>query len=412
MNPTTPAPASVLRHRPFVFYWAARTCAAMGFQMLGVAVAWQMYELTGSALDLGLIGLMQFLPSAAFMLVAGQVADRYDRRRLLQLCQTVECLAAAALAAGAFLGFANKPFILVAVLVFGIGRAFDSPTQQTLLPGVVPPALFPSAVAASASTTQFATIAGPALGGVLYAFGATVPFTTCFALFLASIILLAFVRHEQLISQRTPINLAAFFAGVSYIRHNPILLGIISLDLFAVLLGGTTALLPIFAEKVFHTGPEGLGLLRASPAVGGLVIMTTLTMWPLTRRVGRIMFVSVACFGLATICFALSTSFILSMAALAVLGASDAASVVIRMTLVQIETPDEMRGRVNAVNSLFAGTSNQLGDFRAGVMAAWLGAIPAVLVGGVGILAVVLIWMRAFPTLARVEGFQMKRTSE
>src|SRR5262245_60893074 len=408
---TTPAPASVLRHRPFVFYWAARTCAAMGFQMLGVAVAWQMYALTGSALDLGLIGLMQFLPSAAFMLVAGQVADRYDRRRLLQLCQTVECLAAAALAAGALSGFANKPFILAMVLIFGVGRAFDAPTQQTLLPGVVPASLFPSAVAASASTTQFATIAGPALGGVLYAFGATVPYTTCFVLFLASIILLAFVRSEPLAAKRTPINLAAFFVGVSYIRHSPILLGIISLDLFAVLLGGTTALLPIFADEVFHTGPEGLGLLRASPAVGGLVIMTVLTMWPLRRRVGRIMFISVACFGLATICFALSTSFVISMAALAVLGASDAASVVIRMTLVQIETPDEMRGRVNAVNSLSAGTSNQLGDFRAGVMAAWLGAIPAVLVGGVGILAVVLIWMRVFPTLAKVEGFQMKRAS-
>jgi len=186
-------------------------------------------------------------------------------------------------------------------------------------------------------------------------------------------------------------------------------LGVISLDLFAVLLGGTTALLPIFADEVFHTGPEGLGLLRAAPAVGALVITAVLTTSPLTRRVGRVMFVSVACFGLATIVFALSRSFALSMAALAVLGASDAVSVVIRMTLVQIETPDAMRGRVNAVNSLFAGTSNQLGDFRAGVMAAWLGAIPAVLVGGVGTLLVVLIWTRVFPALRHVDGFYAKK---
>jgi predicted MFS family arabinose efflux permease len=278
-----------------------------------------------------------------------------------------------------------------------------------LLPAVVPVSLFPRAVAASASTTQLATITGPAIGGILYAFGATVPYTTCCALFLISVVLLAFVRIERFVSSRSPISFEAFFAGVSYIRRNPIVLGVISLDLFAVLLGGTTALLPIFADEIFHTGPEGLGLLRASPAIGALAITAVLTTSPLTRRVGRIMFFCVACFGLATIVFALSKSFILSMAALAVLGASDAVSVVIRMTLVQLETPDEMRGRVNAVSSLFSGTSNQLGDFRAGVMAAWLGAIPAVLVGGVGTLLVVLIWTRAFPALRHVDGFYAKK---
>src|SRR5882672_4323352 len=409
MSPTDAVPQSILRHRPFAFYWSARTCAAMGYQMLGVAVGWQMYALTGSAFDLGLVGLTLFLPAAAFMLVAGQIADRYDRRRLLQIWQTVEGLAAAALAIGSVSGWVSKAFILAAVFVFGVGRAFDAPTQQTLLPGVVPTALFPRAVAASASTTQLATISGPAVGGILYAFGAAVPYTTCCALFLTSVILLAFVRIERFVSSRSPISFEAFFAGISYIRRNPIVLGVISLDLFAVLLGGTTALLPIFASEIFHTGPEGLGLLRASPAVGALAIMTLLTISPLTRRVGRIMFTSVACFGLATIVFALSTSFVLSMAALAVLGASDAVSVVIRMTLVQIETPDEMRGRVNAVNSLFAGTSNQLGDFRAGTMAAWLGAIPAVLVGGVGILLVVLIWTRVFPALKDVDSFYAKK---
>jgi MFS family permease len=403
------APASVLRHRPFVFYWMARTCASLGFMMLGVAVAWQMYALTGSAFDLGLVALMQFLPMAAFMLVAGQIADRYDRRRLLQICQMVEGLAAAALALASVYGWVTKEFILVTVFIFGVGRAFDAPTIQTLLPSIVPASLFPRAVAASASTMQLATICGPALGGFLYTFGAAVPFTISFLLFMTSVVLLAFMRFEQGALVRMPINLAVFFAGVAYIWRNPIIIGVISLDLFAVLLGGTMALLPIFANEIFHTGPEGLGLLRAAPAAGAVTVSAVLANWPLTRKIGRTMFICVAIFGGATIVFALSTSFILSMLALAVLGASDAVSVVIRFTLVQIETPDDMRGRVNAVNSLFTGTSNQLGDFRAGVMAAWLGAIPAVLVGGVGILLVVLIWMRAFPALTRVESFYSKK---
>jgi MFS family permease len=407
-NPPAEAAESVLRHRPFAFYWTARTCAAIAYQMLGVAVAWQMYALTGSAFDLGLVALMQFLPAAVFMLIAGQIADRYHRRRLLQLCQAVEAVAAAALAIAPLAGWVSKEFILATVFMFGVGRAFEAPTQQTLLVSVVPLSLFPRAVAAAATTTQFATISGPALGGLLYAFGATVPFTICAMLFLASVTLLGFVQIAPSATTRTPISLAAFFAGVSYIRRSPIVLGVISLDLFAVLLGGATALLPIFADEVFGTGPAGLGLLRAAPAVGALAVMIALTRRPLTHHVGRIMFVSVACFGLATLVFAVSRSFALSMLALAVLGASDAVSVVIRMTLVQLETPDEMRGRVNAVNSLFSGTSNQLGDFRAGVMAAWLGAVPAVLVGGVGILLVVLIWTRLFPALKKVDSFYTK----
>jgi MFS family permease len=409
MSSPAAVPVSILRHRPFALYWGARTCASMGYQMLGVAVAWQMYALTGSAFDLGLLGLAQFLPAAAFTLVAGQVADRYDRRALLQLCQAVEGLAAAALAAASAAGWVTKELILAAVFAFGVGRAFEAPTQQTLLPAVVPAALFPRAVAAAASTTQLATITGPAVGGVLYLLGPTVPYATCFTLYLASVALLACLRVERAAASRSPVNLAAFFAGLAYIRRNPVVLGVISLDLFAVLLGGTTALLPIFAHEIFHAGSEGLGLLRAAPAVGALAITAALATVPLTRRVGLIMFATVACFGLATIVFALSRSFAVSMAALAVLGAADAVSVVIRMTLVQLGTPDEMRGRVTAVNSLFVGTSNQLGDFRAGLMAAWLGAVPAVLVGGVGTLLVVLIWMRAFPALRRVDGFAAKK---
>jgi hypothetical protein len=275
---------------------------------------------------------------------------------------------------------------------------------------VVPAALFPRAVAASASTTQLATISGPALGGVLYVLGATVPYATCFALYLASVLLLAFLRVERAAGGRTPVSLGAFFAGIAFIRRNPIVLGVISLDLFAVLLGGATALLPIFADEVFQLGPEGLGLLRAAPAAGALVVMGALTASPLSRRVGPVMFATVACFGLATVAFALSKSLALSLLALAVLGGADAVSVVIRVTLVQIETPDAMRGRVNAVSALFSGTSNQLGDFRAGLMAAWIGAIPAVLFGGVGILVVVLLWMRLFPALAKVDGFHARKS--
>ena len=306
MSPKDPVPESVLRHRPFTLYWGARTCSALGFQVLGVAVAWQMYALTGSAFDLGLVGLAQFLPLAAFMLVAGQVADRYDRRRLLQLWQTVECLAAASLAVGSVSGWVSKDFILAAVFVLGSGRAFEQPTQQTLLPGVVPMGLFPRAVAAAASTTQLATICGPALGGFLYALGPTVPYAVSCTLYVTSILLLAFVRIERLATTRTPVNLEAFFAGIAYIRRNPVVLGAISLDLFAVLLGGATALLPIFADEVFHIGPQGLGILRAAPAIGALLIAVMLTHRPITRHVGRIMFVGVACFGVATIVFALS----------------------------------------------------------------------------------------------------------
>ncbi len=409
MNPSDAVPDAILRHRPFVFYWSARTCAALGFTMMGVAVAWQMYALTGSAFDLGLVGLMQFLPIAMFMLVAGQIADRYDRRRMLQVCQVVQAAVAGLLAVASLSGWVTKELILAAVFIFGVARAFESPAQQTLLPSVVPAALFPRAVAASATTMQLATIGGPALGGLLYTFGPAVPYSTCLAFFAASVALLACMQIKQREAVRTPVNLAAFFAGVSYIRHNPIILGVISLDLFAVLLGGATALLPIFADEIFHTGPEGLGLLRAAPAVGAVAVSATLANWPLTRRIGRTMFFCVALFGIATIVFALSGSFMLSMVALVVLGAADAVSVVIRFTLVQIETPDDMRGRVNAVNSLFTGTSNQLGDFRAGVMAAWLGAIPTVLVGGIGILLVAVIWMRAFPALAQVESFYKKK---
>jgi MFS family permease len=377
--------------------------------MVGVAVAWQMYALTGSAFDLGLVGLVQFLPSLVLVLVAGQLADRYDRRIILQSCQAVEALGAALLAVGTLSGWISKEFILAAIFLLGAGRAFEAPTNQTLLPAVVPAALFPRAVAASSTAQQVATITGPAIGGFLYLVSPTFVYAICFLLFFCAVLQLCFVRIERTVSARPPLTVRAVFAGVSYIWQNKIILGVMSLDLFAVLLGGATALLPIYAKDVFDVGPQGLGLLRAAPAVGALVVMASLAYAPLTRRIGRIEFAAVACFGVATIVFAVSTWFWLSMLALALLGASDAISVVIRLTLVQLETPDEMRGRVSSVNSLFVSMSNQIGDFRAGMAAAFIGAVPAVLIGGIGTLLVVLAGIRAFPQLYAIEGFQFRK---
>jgi MFS family permease len=404
------APESILRYRPFLLYWSARVLSAFAFQMVGVAVGWQMYALTGSAFDLGLVGLAQFVPAVALVLVAGQVADRYDRRRVLQACQTLEGCAAAALAVASFTGFISKEFILTAVFFLGAGRAFEAPTMQTLLPTIVPTALFPRAVTVSSSAQQAATIGGPAIGGLLYAASPAIVYTICGALFVSAAIQLAFVPVARASTSRPPVTLGGIFAGVSYIRRNPIVLGVIMLDLFAVLLGGATALLPVFAKDVFDVGPAGLGLLRAAPAVGALISIVVLSRQPLIHSIGRIEFAAVGCFGLATIVFAASTSFALSMLALALMGAADAISVVIRVTLVQIETPDEMRGRVSAVNSLFISMSNQLGDFRAGSMAALIGAVPAVLVGGIGTVIVAVLFVRVFPELYAVQSFHAKKS--
>jgi MFS family permease len=411
MHSINSVPESILRHRPFVLYWNARVFSAIAFQMVGVSVGWQMYALTGSAFDLGLVGLVQFLPAVALIMIAGQLADRYDRRLILQLCQTVEGLAAAALAWGSLTGSISKGFILTAVFFLGAGRAFESTTNQALLPAIVPAPLFPRAVAASSSAQQAATIGGPALGGFLYLTSPAIVYGVCAALFLCAVAQLAFIHTQPLsTAARPPLTPKVFFAGVSYIHHNGVLFGVILLDLFAVLLGGATALLPIFAKDVFGAGPLGLGLLRAAPAVGALAVMVVLTRWSITRRVGKIEFAAVACFGVATVAFGLSRSFPLSMIALAVMGAADAVSVVIRLTLVQLETPDEMRGRVSAVNALFVSMSNQVGDFRAGMVAALVGAIPAVLLGGVGTLVVVALFTRLFPQLYAVESFRQKRS--
>jgi len=392
------------RHPAFVCYWAARAATSFGYQMQAVAVAYQVYELTGRPFDLGLVGLAQFLPAFLLALAAGQVADRFDRRRVVGVCQGVQCLALLALA-GMGLGAAvGLPAIFTVIVGVGAARAFEAPTMQALLPALVPPALLPRAVAASASANQTATVLGPAAGGVLYGIaGPYAVFAGAATLFLAAALAMLTIRVAPRTVAREPVSLRSVFAGVAFIWRRPIVLGAISLDLFAVLLGGATALLPVYARDILQVGPSGLGALRSAPAVGALVMSVVLARRLPQQRIGCVMFAGVALYGIATIVFALSAWFALSLLALALLGAGDMVSVVIRSSLIQLSTPDEMRGRVSAVNSVFIGTSNQLGDFRAGMMAAWLGAVPAVLLGGVGTLVVVLAWMRMFPALLRID---------
>ncbi len=371
--------------------------------MQAVAVGWQGYDLTRSAFYLGLVGLAQFLPMFLLTLAVGHVADRHDRRLVARVCQIVEGVTAGTLALGSASGWLSKESLLGIVFVAGAARAFEGPTMQALVPGLVSAPLIPRAAAWAASANQTATILGPALGGVLYAAGPTTVYATASILFLAAHLFIALIQIERVTPNREPVSLESLFAGIAFIRSRPAILGAISLDLFAVLLGGATALLPVYTRDLLGTGPWGLGLLRSAPAIGALSMSVFLARHPLQRRVGRVMFGAVGIFGVATIVFAVSTLFVLSLGMLIVLGAADVISVVIRNSLVQIETPDEMRGRVSAVNSMFIGTSNQLGEFESGVTAAMFGVVPAVLIGGVGTLLVMIIWRRLFPELARID---------
>ena len=393
----------VLRHRPFLLFLVARMATSMAFQMLGVAVGWQIYALTASPMYLGFVGLAQFLPMFLLTLVVGHVADRYDRRAIARICQIIQGLSACGLAWASFSGWQTKESILVIIFIVGAARAFEGPALQALLPGLVPVEIFPRATAWSTSALQTATIIGPAVGGFLYEAGATAVYSASGVLFLAASVCIGLVTVQRLATKHEPVSFRSVFAGISFIRSRKEILGAISLDLFAVLLGGATALLPVYARDILKTGPWGLGLLRSAPAAGALTMSVFLARWPLRHRVGRTMFRAVAVFGTATLVFAVSTSFPLSFAALAVLGASDVISVVIRHSLVQIRTPDAMRGRVSAVNAMFIGTSNQLGEFESGLTAALFGTVPAVMIGGVGTIAVVVLWMRLFPQLAQVD---------
>jgi MFS family permease len=395
-------PRQLLEHPPFVFYWLARICSVVAFAGQGVAVGWHLYALTGSALDLGLLGLVQFLPTVVLTLAVGHVADRYDRRRIATVCQTIEGLAAAALATGIIMGWLDRATIFALVAVSASARAFEWPTMAALLPSLVSRGMLPAATAWATTANQLAQIGGPALGGFLYALSPVGAFASPSVLFLLAALMTSRVPYVAPVRQAGRTTLASLFSGFSFVYSRRLLLGVLSLDLFAVLFGGVVALLPIYARDILLTGPWGLGLLRAAPALGALSMSVVLARFPLTRSVGPILFTAVIAFGLATIVFGISTWLPLSLAALFALGAADVVSVVIRFSLVQLQTPDDMRGRVSAVNALFIGTSNQLGEFESGAAAALLGVVPSVVFGGCATIAVALIWMWWFPELRRV----------
>ena len=367
--------------------------------MTGVAVGWQMYALTHSTFALGMVGLVQFLPLLLLMLLVGHLADRASRKSILAVCQAIESLTVAALGIATLLHHLRPAGIFCGVAFLGAARAFESPSTQALVPTLVDEDLLPQAIAWSSSANQTASILGPGLGGLLYIAGAHVPYLTCTALYLLASALSSTIRPWRKPSADTAPTASSIFSGIHYIRAHRNILGAISLDLFAVLLGGATALLPAYTRDILHTGPWGLGLLRLSPALGALTTSVTLAHRPIQRAAGIRMFAAVIVFGVATVAFALSRSLWLSMAILMVLGSADVVSVVVRSSLVQLETPNEMRGRVSAVNSLFIGTSNQLGEFESGITAAWFGLIPATILGGIGSVVVALLWMRLFPGL-------------
>ena len=390
----------------FTLLWCSRILSNVAFNMLGVAVGWQLYALTGSALDLGLVGLAQFAPIVLLTLVVGQVADRYDRRLIAAICQLVQAGAAAVLVEGSAHGWLSSTSIFAIVALIGAARAFEIPTTTALVSDIVPRARVSRAMAWLVSATQTARIVGPALGGFLYVIGPSTTYLTAAVLFVASGLSTALIRTGKTARTSEPVVLESVLSGLVFIRGQRVLLGTMSLDMFAVLLGGgATTLLPIYVRDILGAGPGGLGVLRSAPAVGALMTSLFLAYRPLQWRIGRTLFRAVFVFGLATVAFAVSSSFALSFAALGVLGAADVVSVVIRSSLVQIRTPAAMLGRVSAVHSLFTGTSNQLGAFASGVVAALIGTVPAVLLGGVGTIAIAVLWIVLFPELRRIRGF-------
>jgi MFS family permease len=404
MSSLAPVGAGTLLRQPsLIFFLLSRSLSRFSSQIGAVAIGWQIYDLTGSAFDLGIVGLVQFLPTALLVFVAGQAADRFERKRVVQVCQIVEALTALFLGWGSFAGWLTELHIFIATFVLGTAAAFESPATAALLPLITPRGTLQRATAISSGATQIATITGPALGGLAYALSPAMPYGIMLVFWLVGMICTGAIHPTEAPPPRVAGSADDIFAGVKFIRSNPAILGTISLDLFAVLFGGVIALLPIYARDILQTGPFGLGVLRAAPAVGALITTAVLARHTINRRVGIRMFQAVIVFGAATVVFAVSHWMWLSLLALAVLGAADTVSVVIRFSLVQLRTPDEMRGRVGAVNFLFINASNNLGQFESGVTAALFGAMPAAVLGGVATIAVALIWMKLFPSLRRVE---------
>jgi MFS family permease len=394
---------SLLRHALFTRFWVGDIASTLGNQMLVLAVGWQIYDITNSALSLGLVGLAHFGAQLLFTLPAGHAADRYDRRKVATLCQWLQGATAALLAAAHYGGWIGSEIIYASVVVTGAAQTLQNPALRSLLPSLVGLELLPRCIAFHGAVKKGAIIAGPALGGLIYLWGGTAVYLASAAAFALAGAIIVLIRSTHAPRHREPDTLRYMFGGLTYIFGKPVILGAISLDLFATLLGGAVALLPIYARDILQTGPLGLGLLRSAPALGAVLASIYLVRAPLTHSVGKVLFLAVAVFGVSTIVFGLSTWLPLSLLALTVMGMADMVSVVIRTSLVQLETPDDMRGRVSAVHSLFTGTANHLGQFESGITAAWWGAVPAVVVGGTGTLLVVALWLRWFPDLVNRE---------
>ncbi|HEY4191830.1 MAG TPA: MFS transporter [Mesorhizobium sp.] len=407
MIPSADTPAAqrfaAFRHRPFLSYWAARFISTFATQIVSVAVGWQVYDLTRDPFDLGIVGIVQFLPALLLVLVTGVIADRFGRRLIMAVAIVVEAACAGALLFLTLRGGGGGPLPIFAILAaFGVARAFFGPASSSLFANLVPPRDFANAIAWNSSAWQMATITGPVAGGLLYGFSPQAAYIAAALLMLVAAGLILTIPKPTQKNETTKATVQTLFAGFGYIWGEKVVLGAISLDLFAVLLSGATALLPVYARDILQLGPWGLGLLRSAPGIGAITVAIWLAGHPIRNHAGVIMLGFVAMFGAFTIVFGLSTIPWLSIAALVLLGATDMFSVYVRETLIQLWTPDEVRGRVNAVNQVFVGASNELGEFRAGTMAALIGTVPAVVIGGVGAVAVAGIWAYLFPALRNV----------
>ena len=391
------------RYRDFRFFVAGRLFNAIAHHMVLVAVGYQVYDQTGDAMNLAYIGLASFAPAFGFALVTGYVADRFDRRLVVALCYAVMTAAAAMFWLWTVNGSAEVWPVFVIMAVLGTGRAFYMPASNALLPNLVPPEVFPNAIAWHTSANKISQVTGPALGGIVYLYGADMVYALASVLLAVGTVVIAMIHRQTERNAKEPTNLKSLLAGVRYVFEKKVILGAITLDLFVVILSGVTALLPIFAKDILDVGPSGAGLLRSAMAAGAVLSALILTQVAPKRSVGKILYLTVFIFGGATLLFGLSELFWLSMTAMFIMGASDMVSVYIRLTLLQIATPDEMRGRVSAVNSVFTGASNEIGEFRAGTMAVLLGTVPAVLVGGIGSILVAAWCWKAFPELLRVQ---------
>lgn len=402
-----PAADQPLDKRSLYTYLAARFSATQAFHVFLVSIGWHLYEITGSVLDLGLLGLFQFLPTMAMLLVVGHVVDHYDRIKVLRIVQSISMVSVAVLAFVSHQGVITRELIFAFVFLYSITRAFEGPAQQAILPSLVSPLQLPRAIAAASSMQELGSIIGPAVGGLLCMIAPEAAYATVSVLYLLSVLLLAIPKpshaptraaHGSTANDARTI-LRNLFAGFAYVRKNPVLLGAMTLDMAATLIGGVWALLPVVAKDILQVDAWGLGVLRSASALGALMMAATLTRWPLQSKVGKKLFVSVAIYGASIIVFGLSESFWLSFIALVVLGASDNVSVVVRGSLAQLETPNEMRGRVGAVSFTFINISSQIGQLETGIVAALLGTVPAIIVGGVGAIAVAGLWMKMFPAL-------------